>query len=119
MDELKSHLSPLFSSVAEDIIENSLDLNKYLITNKAATFYLRMESNHLIQEGIHKNDILVVDKSLSTGKIIIAVIDGEFKTYKATYNNKILSLSNDHIKPFALNENDYIWGIVRAVIRKL
>ena len=77
MDELKSHLSPLFSSATEDIVENSLDLNKYLITNKAATFYMRMESNNLIQEGIHKYDILVVDKSLSTGKIIVAVIGGE------------------------------------------
>jgi DNA polymerase V len=118
MDQLKSNLSPIFSSMAEDVAKNSLDLNRYLVTHKAATFYIQMDSDNLIHEGIHKNDVLVVDKSLIQGKIVIASIDGELKAYKTTYKNNILSLSNDYEQPFYLKESDSIWGIVTAIIRK-
>jgi DNA polymerase V len=119
MDELESIPSPRFFSATEDIEENSLDLNRYLVTHKSATFYLQMESDNLVQEGIYKHDLLVVDRSLSTGKTAIAVIDGELKAYKTSLKNKILFLSNDYEQPFSLNQNDYIWGIVTAIIRKL
>ena len=83
-------LPPRFSSSVEDITENSLDLNRYIIKHKAATFYVQMDSDNLVGEGIYKNDLLVVDRSLAPGKIVIAAIRGVLKAYKTSYKNKIL-----------------------------
>ncbi len=112
---------PRFSSSIEDIEGNPLDLNRYLIKHKAATFYIQMESDNLNHEGIYKNDLLMVDRSLDPGKIVIAVINGNFNTYKVIHRNKDLLLANDLEEPFSLNKEvgDYIWGSVIAVIRKL
>jgi len=55
-----------FPSPADDYIENSLDLNKHLIKHPAATFFVRVKGDSMINAGIHPGDILIVDRSLDT-----------------------------------------------------
>ncbi|HET9843461.1 MAG TPA: S24 family peptidase, partial [Gammaproteobacteria bacterium] len=52
-----------FPSPAEDHIEASLDLNEYLIEHPAATFYVRVEGESMVNAGIYPNDILIVDRA--------------------------------------------------------
>ena len=68
-----------FPSPADDYIENQLDLNKHLIKHPAATFFVKVKGDSMIDAGIHSGDILIIDRSLEATdkKVVIAVVDGE------------------------------------------
>ena len=73
-------------SPAEQCLEPPLDLNELLVKRPAATFFVRVEGDSMINAGIHDKDLLVVDRSITftSGDIIIAAEDGELtvKTYR-------------------------------------
>ena len=75
-----------FPSPAEQYLEPPLDLNELLVKRPAATFFVRVDGDSMINAGIHDKDLLVVDRSITpaNGDIIIAAVDGEFtvKTYR-------------------------------------
>jgi DNA polymerase V len=81
-----STVSAGFPSPADDYLELSLDLNQYLIKHPAATFYVRVKGDSMINAGIHDGDLLIVDKSMEPGNddVVVCVINGEFtvKTLK-------------------------------------
>jgi DNA polymerase V len=52
-----------FPSPAGDYVESQIDLNEWLITNKLATFIVRVEGDSMAGE-IHSGDWLIVDRSL-------------------------------------------------------
>ncbi|MEM6516698.1 MAG: S24 family peptidase [Bacteroidota bacterium] len=70
-----------FSSPATHYSEPRIDLNDALIRNKNATFYVRLADDGFAEFNIHKNDVLIVDKSISGRRGFLALIikDGEFK----------------------------------------
>jgi len=113
-----------FPSAIEDYVEQSLDLNRYLIKHPSATFFVRVEGNSMKDAFIHKGDILIVDKALdaTNGKIIIAAIDGEFTVKRIRIENKQISLhaENPSYQPIQIQEEtDFqIWGVVTYVIHK-
>ena len=69
-----------FPSPAEQYQEPPLDLNELLVKRPAATFFVRVQGDSMIGEGIHDGDLLVVDRSLrpASGDVIIACVDGDF-----------------------------------------
>ncbi|MBO5775442.1 MAG: translesion error-prone DNA polymerase V autoproteolytic subunit [Kiritimatiellae bacterium] len=69
-----------FPSPAEQYFEPPLDLNELLVKRPAATYFVRVEGDSMINAGINDGDLLVVDRSLSpaNGDIIIASVDGDF-----------------------------------------
>ena len=75
-----------FPSPAEQYLEPPLDLNELLVKRPAATYFVRVEGDSMIEAGIHDGDLLVVDRSLrpASGDVIIASVDGNFtvKTYR-------------------------------------
>lgn len=121
-----SSVSAGFPSPAEDYIEEHLDLNDYLIKHPAATFMVRAVGDSMINAGIHENDILIVDRSLTPvhGRIVIAAIDGQL-TVKRLCKNKSgkyqLVAENPKYKPIELNDNSetHIWGVVTSVIHSV
>ena len=64
-----------FPSPAEDFVEGSLDLNRLLIKDSAATFFVRVEGDSMQDAGIYDGNLLVVDKSLHP-PISAAIISG-------------------------------------------
>src|SRR3989449_10887446 len=68
-----------FPSPADDYLEGALDLNEYLVTHKAATFFWRVTGDSMIGAGIHPGDLLIVDRSLEPKdvSVVIAILDGE------------------------------------------
>ena len=68
-----------FPSPAADYEENQLDLNKHLIRNPAATFFVRVSGDSMTGAGINDGDLLIVDRSLEpkNKNVVIAVINGE------------------------------------------
>lgn len=123
---LVSHrVSAGFPSPALDFMETSIDLNKVLVENKIATFYVQVEGNSMIDAGIQDKDILVVDRSIEprNNKIAICLVDGEFTVKRIKVDADCLWLmpENPNYKPIKVTEENQliIWGIVTYVIKKL
>jgi DNA polymerase V len=64
-----------FPSPAENYSEKSLDINDYLVRNKASTYFFRVTGDSMIGTRIHDGDMLVVDRSIKPkhGHIVLAV----------------------------------------------
>jgi DNA polymerase V len=114
-----------FPSPAEDYIEGSLDLNEHLIKHPAATFFVKVTGNSMINAGIHPGDILIVDRSLepADSKVVIAVVNGDLtvKRIRMKKGDIVLMPENKDYKPLQIEaEMSFeIWGVVTNVIHPL
>lgn len=114
-----------FPSPADDYIEGSLDLNKYLIKHPAATFFVRVAGDSMINAAIHPDDILIVDRSLDPvdKKIIIAVVNGELTVKRIRFKEDGIYLvaENDNYEPVKIKDGleFHVWGVVTSVIHAL
>lgn len=113
-----------FPSPAEDYLDKQLDLNEWLIKHPAATFFVRVEGDSMRDAGIASGDILIVDRALepSDGKIVVAVIDGEFTVKRIAIGAEGIQLlpANESYPPIHIPpESDFrIWGVVTYVIHR-
>ena len=122
--QLAHRISAGFPSPASDYIEDGLDLNEYLVHNKAASFLFTVTGNSMSGAGILDGDKVIVDRSVNPthGEIVIAVINAEY-TIKRLYNlHGIIELraENETYPPIRLVEGQEleIWGVVVGAIRK-
>ena len=84
----------------------TLSLDDHFIQHPAATFFVKVEGDGMVDHGIFKGDTLIVDRSLTPEKnsIVIAVIDGELTVRRLSDIN---------------SEEATVWGVVRGSIRDL
>lgn len=112
-----------FGAAADDYAERGIDLNEQLIRNKPATFFMKIKSNSMINAGIFKGDIAIVDKSVqpTNGKIVIAVVDGEMliRRYEKSFNKLLLVAEAPKVATIEVNEmsDAKVWGVVMWVMR--
>ncbi|MDG3444574.1 LexA family protein [Nitrospirillum amazonense] len=68
-----------FPSPAADYIEERLSLDRLLVKEPAATFFLRVNGTSMRRAGIHPSDIIVCDRSSEArvGDIVVATVDAE------------------------------------------
>ena len=110
---------------AEDYIEGRLDLNRHLIKHPAATFFVRVAGDSMIDAGIHPGDILVVDRALEPqdASVVIAILDGELTVKRiARRADKIfLVADNSAYAPLEIQTDMEfeVWGVVTSVIHHL
>jgi DNA polymerase V len=123
---------PLFSSTvaagypspAEDHIEDTLDLNEYMVQRPDSTFMLRVEGESMKNVGIMPDDILVVDRSLKAShkKIVIAAIDGELTVKRLYHRGGLVKLlpENPAYPEIELESEAelVIWGVVIGSFRR-
>lgn len=111
-----------FPSPAEDYLERKLDLNEHLVERPSATFFVRVEGDSMLGAGIHKGDILIVDRSLEpiSGRIVIAFLNGEFTVKRLKIDGEKISLlpENPKYPPMEIRpDSDFlVWGVVTYVI---
>lgn len=114
-----------FPSPAADYEQDRLDLNRHLVKNPAATFFVRVTGDSMIGAGIHDGDLLVVDRSLESRdkNIVIAVLDGELTVKRIRLKRGKIILEPENEKYYAheiTTENEFeVWGVVTNVIHKL
>jgi len=114
-----------FPSPAEDYVEGDLDLNKHLIKHPAATFFVRVAGDSMVDAGIHPGDILIVDRAIepSDKKVVIALVNGDFtvKRIRMIKGKIFLTPENEKYKPMQIEgeTNFEIWGVVTNVIHPL
>jgi DNA polymerase V len=115
-----------FAAAADDYMERGIDLNEQLILNKPATFFFRMNGDAMIEDGIFSGDVLIVDRSIkpASGKIIVAILDGELlvRRLQKNSNNVELVAANKKVSSIQLssfNDRSNVWGVVTCVIHTL
>ena len=112
-----------FPSPADDYLDRPLDFNELLIENPDATFAVRVTGDSMAGAGILPNDIAVIDRSrrASDGKIILALVDGEFtiKRYRQRAGRRWLEAENPNYEDIELSEERAfeVWGCIKAVVR--
>lgn len=113
-----------FPSPADDFLERKLDLNQHLVKHPAATFFLRVQGDSMRDDGILSDDILIVDRSIkpSHGKIVVAVLNGEFTVKRLWQKNGIIQLiaANPDYPAIEIEEGSelVIWGVVVSAIHQ-
>ena len=123
---LYSHsISAGFPSPADDYIEDRLDLNELLVSNKPATFFLRVKGDSMVNAGIHHGDIIVVDRSVQPvhRAIVVAVVDGELTVKRLIIfgDTTELHAENPKYAPIRLQEGQEltIWGVVTSSVHQV
>lgn len=113
-----------FPSPAEDHIEDTLDLNDYMVQRPDSTFMLRVEGESMKNAGILPNDILIVDRSLKAthNKIVIAAVDGELTVKRLFHRGGLVKLlpENPAYPEIELESEAElkIWGVVIGSFRR-
>ncbi len=111
-----------FPSPAQDYIEKTLDLNELCIKHPAATYFVRVEGESMIEAGIFNGDVLVVDRSLTAdhGDIVIAELAGEMtvKQLELKPKTRLIARNKDY-PPIENLEELCIFGVVTNVVRSL
>jgi DNA polymerase V len=111
-----------FPSPADDFSEGEIDLGRLLISNRPATFLVRVSGNSMTGARMFDGDIAVVDRSLSPlpGDIVVVDVDGErsFKLWGDRSGGIKLSFANPAYPEFVLSEDAdvEVWGVVTSTI---
>ena len=114
-----------FPSPAADYEEDRLDLNRYLIKNPAATFFIRVTGYSMMGAGIYSGDLLIVDRSLEPRdkSVVIAVIDGELTVKRIRIRKKKITLEpeneNYSVRQITEDTDFQVWGVVTNVVHAL
>lgn len=122
---LESLIPAGFPSIAEDYVDRALNLNELLIQHPAATFFVRVSGDSMINAGIRSGDILIVDRALTptNNKIVIARIDGELtiKRLRREGDRILLCPENPAYEPLVITPSmDFeVWGVVTCVIHRV
>lgn len=111
-----------FPSPADDYLEETLDLNEHLIKHPAATFFVRVQGESMIDAGIHQNDLLIIDRSIiaKSNDLVVCILDGDFTLKRILFSGKTISLvpANRNYPLIKVGkEQDFeVWGVVKHVI---
>ena len=116
-------ISAGFPSPAQDYVEQRLDLNEFCVKRPAATYFVRVAGDSMIDAGIYPDDLLVVDRSVTaqSGDIIIASLNSEFTVKELGLNPLRLTPRNQNYQSILIKDTDdfEIFGVVTNVIRTI
>lgn len=112
------------SANPEQAVEESIDLNGYLINHPTATFLVKVTGESSPALGIAPGDMLVVDQAVPTrdGKMVVGVVNNKFTV-------KFLKMKGTRLFFAAENANEVdievttdmkfsLWGVVTYIIHK-
>jgi DNA polymerase V len=114
-----------FPSPADDSFGITMDLNKHLVQNAPATFFVRTSGDSMLGAGIHDGDLLVVDRSLTAKHqdIVIAAVNGDLTVKRLMHHQSktVLQAENPEFSNIELTEDMAVslWGVVTNVLHSL
>jgi SOS regulatory protein LexA len=105
-----------------ETIDETLDLDAFLIPKKDKTFLLTVDGDSMIDAHIEKGDLVIAEQSETAkdGEIVIAEVDGEFtmKYFKQKNGKVWLEPANKNYEPIYPEQSLNVRAIVKGVIRK-
>ncbi len=114
-----------FPSPAQGEYADSIDLNRALVTNPAATFCARVIGNSMVDAGINEGDLLIIDRSLTPqdGNIAVCFVDGDFTVKRLAVRDDgiFLTPANASFPEIRVSEdsNFQVWGVVSHIIKRV
>ena len=114
-----------FPSPAQGEYADSIDLNRELITNPAATFCARVIGDSMVDAGINEGDLLIIDRSVtpSDGCIAVCFVDGDFtvKRLNVRQDGIYLMPANASYPQLHVSEesNFQVWGVVTRIVKNV
>lgn len=114
-----------FPSPAQGEYANSIDLNRELISNPAATFCARVIGNSMVDAGINEGDLLIIDRSVPArdGCIAVCFVDGDFTVKRVTVRDDgvYLAPANASFPELHVSEesNFQVWGVVTHIVKRM
>ena len=121
----ESRVQAGFPSPAQGEYADSIDLNRALITNPAATFCARVIGNSMVDAGINEGDLLIIDRSLTPhdGSIAVCFLDGDFTVKRLSVRDDgvFLTPANADFPEMRVPEESsfQIWGVVSHLVKKV
>jgi len=112
-----------FPSPAEDYVEGSLDISKYLVRRPISTFYIRVRGDSMTGANIHPGNLLVVDRAAEVyeGHVVVARIGDELciKRFHTDGSRVWLVAENAAYEPIEVTPDmDFeVWGRVMHCIQ--
>jgi SOS regulatory protein LexA len=111
-----------FPTPAEEELLDTISLDEYLISNKEATFILKVSGDSMKDAGIMPKDLVLVERTdqAKPGDIVVAEVDGKWtmKYLRQKGNQMYLEAANKKYAPIYPEEELKISAVVKAVIRK-
>ncbi len=114
-----------FPSPAQGEYADTIDLNRALISNPAATFCARVIGNSMVDAGINEGDLIIIDRSLTPhdGSIAVCFIDGDFTVKRISIRDDgvYLTPANATFPELKVPEESsfQIWGVVSHIVKKV
>ena len=130
--DARGYRLPLYSScvpagspgIADDNIEEMVDLNELLIHRLTDSFMLRVKGDSMTGAGIFEGDLLIVDRKEvpRTGRIVVANVNGQptVKTFRQDKSGKITLMPENKAYPpipVVANDDCIVLGCVTRVIK--
>lgn len=110
---------------AEESVLDTLDINAYLVEDRAESYLLEVKGDSMIEEGIKEGDLVVAEKvgprlTPKVDDIVIAEVDGGWtmKYLKKKGTQPYLMPANKAYKPIYPEYDLKIAAVVKGVIRK-
>lgn len=113
-----------FPTLAEESELDTLDINTYLVADKATSYLLEVKGDSMIEAGIQEGDLVMAEKlgtkEAKEGDIVIAEVDGGWtmKYFRKKGTNVYLEPANRKYKPIYPEYDLKIAAVVKGVIRK-
>ena len=114
-----------FPSPTQGMPGDTIDLNRALINNPAATFCARVTGNSMMDAGISDGDLLIIDRSLdpADGDIAVCFIDGDFTVKRIAIKSDGIYLvpANKQFPEIHVPSESHflIWGVVSHIIKHI
>ena len=121
----ESRIQAGFPSPAQGEYAETIDLNRALISNPAATFCARVIGNSMVDAGINEGDLLIIDRSITPhdGNIAVCFIDGDFTVKRLTVRDDgvFLTPANAKFPEIKVSEDSsfQVWGVVSHIVKKV
>jgi len=104
--------------------EQTLNLNELCVQHPAATYFVRASGDSMIDAGIHCDDVLVVDRSITArdGDIVIANVDHSFTVKKLGLSPTLqlipMNKADTDYQPQTIDQDSAfdIFGVVTYVV---
>ncbi|MEY4744694.1 MAG: LexA repressor [Candidatus Parcubacteria bacterium] len=109
-------------SPAEEENVDTISLDEWLITNREASFMLKVSGDSMIDAGIRPGDMVILERGREpkNGDVVVAEVDREWtiKFFDRRGGKVTLRPANAKYRPITAEEELRIAGVVTAVIRK-
>jgi DNA polymerase V len=109
-----------FPSPAQGYEAQSIDFNRTLIQNPAATYVMEAAASDMADKGIFPGSLLIVDRSVKpkSGSLVILAHDGEFLCRQMFIKGRQVVFTDGTTDLFSGETEIVVFGTITAVITR-